>query len=139
MLNRIETTAGQGFTAVGGNGGDDDHHGHDHDHDHKRRVQAVSGKTLAYLMRGKSKVACAIAGARLINEGLGVARLTHKQVAALFGVNLTYLNTALSLTPEEHLAALKADHFPPARADVERLVGRADPEVTWDALVHALD
>jgi hypothetical protein len=126
MLNRTQTTAFQGCTAAAGGGYDN--------HDDKRRVH-ISGKSLAYRMRGKGKVARAIVGARLIKQGLGISQLTNKQAAAILEVNTSYLNTAISLTPEEEMAALKVGHFQPARADVERLVARAGVEQTWDVLI----
>ena len=128
MLNRIETTAGQGFIATGG---DDD----DDNHDDKRRVH-ISGKYLAYRMRGKGKVARAIVGARLIKQGLGISQLTNKQAAALLEVNASYLNAAINLTPQEELAALQANRLPLTRADLERTVARAGVEQTWDVLVN---
>lgn len=92
----------------------------------------VNGTTLAYALRGKSKVQRAVLGTRLV--GRDFRKPTHRQLAAMCGVSESYFNRALSLSPEGRSAALETGVLPPTAADVLRTVTRAGVEPTWTIL-----
>jgi hypothetical protein len=104
-------------------------------------VKKLTGHTLA--RNGYSKSQRAAFAASFILGEVEITKPTHIQVAKVFNVSIPYIQKALALSPTAR-AVMRAGYLdmaglPPAKAELERVIGRAGNEPAWQVICRRLD
>jgi hypothetical protein len=104
-------------------------------------VVKLTGHKLAHNHYSKSQRA-AFAASTILGE-VDLTKPTHKQVAKVFDVCIPYIQKALALSPLERAEMrdgnLEMTDLPPPKAELERVIGRAGTDPSWDALCAHMD
>jgi hypothetical protein len=101
----------------------------------------LSGHRLARNPYSPSQLA-ALAASVILGE-VEYFNPTHIQIAKAFGASRAYVQKALTLSPEQRAAMrdglLDMAAIPPTTSELDRVVGLAGTEPSWQAIVKHLD